>query len=77
MTTPTIEAALARVKDWIARCGESNYSIATAAGVDEKTVRQAHRDGWNPTAEIVGRLETVIPEDWRAGDPIPDNRSAA
>jgi hypothetical protein len=77
MTTPTIEAALARVQDWIERCGESNYVIAQAAGVDEKTVRQARGEEWNPTAEIVGRFETMIPRGWRKGDPIPPRRTAA
>ncbi len=76
MTTPTIEAALGRVQDWIARCGQSNYTIAAAAGVDEKTVRQANRPGWNPTAEIVGRLEATLPTGWCKGDPIPSREAA-
>jgi hypothetical protein len=39
--------------------------------VDEKSVRQAVAEGWNPTIGTLRKFETMLPRGWRAGDPIP------
>jgi hypothetical protein len=60
-----IDATIARVADWIGRCGLSSAEIARRADVDHKTVRLARLPGWNPTADVLRRFEQLIPEDWR------------
>ncbi len=52
MTSPTITAALARVRRWLATTDLPRPEIAARASVDEKTLRLAARDSWNPTANI-------------------------
>ncbi len=69
--TSEVDAAIARVKDWLGRCGQTNAAVATAAGVDEKTVRQAAADDWNPTVGTLRKFEAMLPRGWMAGDPIP------
>jgi hypothetical protein len=71
------EATLANLRDWIARSGRSYAEIAAAADVDEKSVRQARQEGWNPRATTLKKLEAVMPEGWRAGDPVPETGSGA
>lgn len=62
-----IDANIARVADWIARCGLSTAEIARRAEVDHKTVRLARQPGWNPTADVLRKFEQLIPEDWPSG----------
>lgn len=80
MSTPatansTIHRTLSRIRAWIRLrrdTGCSNEALATEAGVDEKTIRLAQRDDWNPRAETVSQIEALIPEGWKAGDPLPE-----
>ncbi len=62
-TTSTQSAA--RVRAWLASVETSRAKIAADAGVDEKTVRLAAVDGWNPTLETLSKLEAVIPSDFQ------------
>lgn len=66
------ETTLSRLRDWIARSGRSYADIAAAAGVDEKSVRQARHEGWNPRATTLKKLEAVLPKDWPAGEPVSE-----
>ena len=45
--------------------------IAEEAGLDEKSIRASQADGWNPRAQTLQALEALLPDGWRAGDPIP------
>lgn len=72
MTVPAeIDLAVARIKDWLCRSGQTKAAIAATIGVDEKSVRQAVAEGWNPTIGTLRKFETMLPRGWRAGDPIP------
>lgn len=68
MTSPTIAAALARVRRWLASTDMPRGEIAARASVDEKTLRLAARPAWNPTANTLARLEAVIPPEWSPSD---------
>jgi hypothetical protein len=45
----------------------SNLKIAKRAGVNERTLRDALKQGdeWNPTVKTVAKLEAAIPSDWQ------------
>lgn len=65
--------SLARVKAWLASAPESRLKIAKAAGVDEKTLRDAaEKPAWNPTVKTLQKLEAVVPRDWQ---PPPNGRN--
>jgi len=66
-----VETARAAVRDWIDRCAASNAEIARIVGVDEKTVRHARADGWNPRVETLSLFEKLLPPGWQIGDPVP------
>ena len=72
MTSPTIPAALARVRRWLATTTLPRGEIAARASVDEKTLRLAARDSWNPTANTLARLEALIPPNWSADHPVEE-----
>lgn len=57
--------------------GWAPYRFATAAGVSEATLRGIDADDWNPTVRTLERLEALIPEGWRVGDPVPEKARVA
>ena len=61
-----IDASIHRIRSYAARMGWSAEKLASAAGLPESTVRYALKDGGNPTAETLRRLEAVIPKSYRA-----------
>lgn len=70
---PLVVQSKSRVLAWLAREATTSAlrtKIATTAGVNEKTIRLANGDDWNPTADTLAKLETLIPHDWR-----PEGRS--
>lgn len=74
--TPTAQA-VARIQAWLAANEKRpRAQIAKAAGVDEKTIRLAAGEGWNPTSETLQKLEAVIPAGWHPGDPIDASEAA-
>jgi DNA-binding XRE family transcriptional regulator len=77
--TLSIRSTLSRVQAWIrARraSGATNEGLAGEAGVDEKTIRQAQRDDWNPRVETARQLEALIPDGWMPGHPVPPDLQA-
>ncbi len=50
--------AFARARGW------TKSRLARQAGMIDTTLRDFHKDDWNPTAETLRRLEAVIPEDF-------------
>lgn len=71
----TIDSALARVRDFVSRqlaAGVTASAIAEAAGVDNKLVSMAAQMGWNPTAGTLRKFESLLPEGWSVGDPVPE-----
>jgi hypothetical protein len=74
---PTVPVTVAAIGDWVRRCGRSYTAIAVEIDVDEKSVRQAARENWNPRASTLGKFEKLIPSGWREGDPIPAAEGAS
>jgi len=69
---PTVSQSLNRVRAWLAANAErTKAEIAKEADVDEKTVRLAYGDVWNPTASTLQKFEAIIPADWQP-DAQPD-----
>ena len=60
-----IEQALKRVREYARQKGLSKSAFARAAGLNDTTLRGINRDDWNPTAETLRRLESVIPKNWK------------
>lgn len=70
-----ITHAVARVRAYLAAIDSgTKASVAEAAGVDEKTLRLAKRDDWNPTTKTLQKLEAVIPDSWQ---PLPRRKGKA
>lgn len=67
-TAPTpCELSVTRILVWLAETEMSNLQIAKRAKVDERTLRDAVKQGgaWNPTVKTVAKLEAAIPSDWQ------------
>ena len=73
-TTPAVSA---RLRSWAAAKGWTKSRFAVEAGLRDTTLRGFHDHDWNPTREILARLEAVVPSDWQAGDEIPVAAQAA
>lgn len=52
---PLIESAVARVTQAVGRFGKSR--LAAQAEISESSIRHADREGWNPTREVLRKLE--------------------
>lgn len=74
MNATDVDVAKARIRDWISRSDRTNADLAGEAGVDEKTIRQAVVEGWNPTTVTFQRVLKLVPPGWRVGDPLPTPR---
>jgi hypothetical protein len=66
-----IDRSLRNVRDLLAR-SPNKSEVARRAGLDEKSVRQAGAKDWNPRAQTLARLVALLPNDWQAGDTLPD-----
>jgi ribosome-binding protein aMBF1 (putative translation factor) len=58
----SISKVIARIRAFRAAKGWSVFRMGTEAGIRESTLRKMDRDDWNPTKEVLERLEAVIPE---------------
>jgi len=56
-----ITRSLARVEAFLAATDLSALELARQAKVDDKTIRLARKGRWNPTAETLERLESIVP----------------
>lgn len=45
--------------------------VAREAGLADIATRNMHKGEWSPSSSTIRRLEALIPEDWKAGDPLP------
>lgn len=68
---PEVAKTVSRVRSWIENSGLSVAAIAEQSGVDEKIIRFVKQGKGNPTVKTLQNLETIIPADWREGDPMP------
>jgi hypothetical protein len=72
----TTTAAVARIRAWAVTNNWSKSRYAKEAGLVDTTLRHFHDPSWNPTLQILEKLEAVIPRDWEPdpaglGDDIP------
>lgn len=68
----TTSAVIARLRAWAAANGWTKSRFAIVAGLRDTTLRGFHQVDWNPTVEILEKLEAVVPVEWQAGDPLPE-----
>jgi transcriptional regulator with XRE-family HTH domain len=73
---PELAKSISRLRSWINESGLTNIAIAAQAGVDEKLVRLVKKGAGNPTVDTLSKLESLIPSDWREGDPVPPSEAA-
>jgi hypothetical protein len=75
-STPTVEAAVARIRSWRHLNKIPPSRFASEAGVSETVTRDMDTPGWNPTRRNLRKLERLVPEGWKAGDAVPSENAA-
>lgn len=75
-STPTIDAAVNRIRAWRRANGLSPSRLAAEAGLSEMTTRRID-DDWKPNLETLRKLEGLIPADWQEGEAAASTASAA
>lgn len=76
MSHPPVSQSVARLRAWLTANREDRPRIAAEAGVDEKTLRLAEGNDWNPTIKTIGKLEAVMPTDWQPEAPAAQQDAA-
>lgn len=71
-----IERVIARIQDWVRNSDETNAAMASVIGVDEKVVRQAAGEAWNPRASTLRKFVAAMPAEMREGSRRQPRRSA-
>ncbi|MGE0718524.1 MAG: helix-turn-helix domain-containing protein [Alphaproteobacteria bacterium] len=67
-----VAESVLRIRAFVARPGWSKSGLARAAGLSVNALREADKDGWNPTADTLRAIERVMDE----VDREPDRASA-
>lgn len=65
----SIEATIARVRAFAQSRGWRKSRLAKEAGLADTVLRNFDRPDWNPTADTLRRLESIIPPDFVASAP--------
>ncbi len=60
----TIVHSIERIRAFAAARGWTKSRLAREAGMIDTTLRDFHKDSWNPTAETIRRIEAIIPDDF-------------
>jgi len=55
-----VDDLLTDIRDWLAQPGNSKVKLARLAGLHRNTVLSCDRDDWNPTLEVVRKVEAVL-----------------
>lgn len=61
----SIQDVISRIRAYRLEKGWSIHRLGREAGVGESTIRKMDSAEWNPTRDILHRLEAVIPADWQ------------
>lgn len=69
MKTTNIALSIKTVRAYRHAMGWSIVRLGTEAGIGESTLRRMDRDDWNPTSEILKRLEGIVPKDFDPDNP--------
>lgn len=64
----SIHDVISRIRAYRIEQGWSIHRLGREAGVGESTIRRMDSADWNPTRDILHRLEAVIPENWHPGE---------
>ncbi len=75
-----VDHAIARIRAYARHRGWKKSRLASEAGMQDTTLRDFDKEGWNPTADTLRRLEAIVPPDFMpAGAPsaAPRQESAA
>lgn len=59
-----IDTAINRIRAYAKAEGIKKTALAKAAGLGDTTLRYLDSDDWNPTINIVRKIEEIIPEDF-------------
>lgn len=68
---PDLASVLNRIRGWAAANEWKPATLARMASVAESVTRDIDEASWSPSSNSIRRFEALIPEGWRAGDPIP------
>ena len=74
---PDLAAVLDRIRGWASANEWKPATFARMAGVAESVTRDMDESGWGPSSNSIRRLEALIPEGWRVGDPVPEKARVA
>lgn len=72
-TAPDLAAVLDRIRGWASANDWKPATLARMAGVAESVTRDMDEPTWGPSSSSIRRFEALIPEGWRAGDPVPSD----
>lgn len=62
---------LDRIRGWAIANDWKPATLARMAGVAESVTRDMDEASWSPSSSSIRRFEALIPEGWRAGQPLP------
>lgn len=71
-SAPDLSSVLARIRSWADANDLKPATYARLAGVAEVVTRDMASEGWSPSSRSIRRLEALIPDGWKAGDPLPE-----
>lgn len=73
MDQPAVQfdTVLERIRSFAGARGWKPARLAREAGLSDTVTRGMERPDWAPSGISVRRLEALIPEGWRPGDPVP------
>lgn len=70
-SAPDLQAALNRIRAWAKANDLKPATLAREADIAENVTRNIDAPDWSPTSKSIRALESLIPKNWRAGDPVP------
>lgn len=71
-SAPDLSSVLARIRSWAGANDLKPATYARLAGVAEVVTRDMASESWSPSSRSIRRLEALIPDGWKAGDPLPE-----
>lgn len=63
----TIEQTIHRIRAYKTENGIKNSTLAVEAGLSNMALRNIDNKDWNPTAEVLRKVEAIIPPEY-----VPD-----
>lgn len=78
MVQPVVQfdTVLERIRAFAVARGWKPARLAREAGLSDTVTRGMERPDWAPSGLSVRRLEALIPEGWRPGEPVPQGEGS-